>query len=203
MNSALPRFLWAFALSVSIISNVFPRDAHSSLEKGKQAYLRKDYRQAEKHFRAVTKAKPDFWFGHLFLGHSLFHSEKYEQAIPEYEKARELGLKSGEIEQLDERVIIDQLGMSYADSGQLERAKELFEGAIKRDPDYPMYYYILGCVFAEQGDLDEAIGRLKLGFERRTNMLPGEPYPNPRTDDSFTKFLGNEKFEAALKEMGF
>jgi tetratricopeptide (TPR) repeat protein len=93
--------------------------------------------------------------------------------------------------------------MAYGLSGRLDDAKALFEAAIQEDPSYPLYYYNLACTFAELGRMDEAISNLKLGFERRENMLAGETYPNPRMDDSFKRLLGEEKFEAALKEMGF
>ena len=75
----------------------------------------------------------------------------------------------------------------------------MFEAAIKKDPEYSMYYYNLACSHAELGNLDEALRNLKLGFERRQTVLPGEIYPDPRTDDSFKPFRGNDRFEAAMK----
>jgi hypothetical protein len=32
-------------------------------------------------------------------------------------------------------------------------------------------------------------------------MIEGEKIPNPRTDSSFEKFLKNEKFASALKDL--
>ncbi|HEU4402834.1 MAG TPA: tetratricopeptide repeat protein [Candidatus Polarisedimenticolia bacterium] len=180
-----------------------PRGAKADFEKGKAAYLAKDYSKAEKYLRALTKSIPDWDFPHLYLGHSLFYQEKFKESIPEYEKALALGSTSDKMEPRDDRILHDQLGMAYGLSGRLDDAKTLFEGAIKKDPEYPFYYYNLACTQAELGDLDGALGNLKLAYERKANFLPGESYPNPRQDDSFRKFLGNPRFEAAMKEIGF
>lgn len=183
-------------------SNV-PRGAKKDLEKAKAAYLKKDYREAEKRFRALVDSIPDLRFAHLYLGHSLFYQERYREAIPEYEKALALAGESEKVELLDERILNDQLGMAYGLSGRLEDARALFQGAIRKDPVYPLYYYNLACAEAEMGNLDEVLKNLKLASERRANFLPGESYPNPRQDDSFKKYLGDPRFEAALKELGF
>ena len=146
---------------------------------------------------------PEFGFAHLYLGHSLFYQEKYPESIPEYEKALALSGASEKMEPREERILNDQLGMAYGLTGRLEDAKRFFEGAIKKDPEYPLYYYSLACAQAELGDLDAALTNLKLAFERKANFLPGESFPNPREDDSFKRFLGNPKFEGAMKEIGF
>jgi len=180
-----------------------PHGAEKDFEKGKAAYVDKDYRKAEKYFRALTKSMPEFGFAHLYLGHSLFYQERFQESIPEYEKALAVGSTSEETKLRDERILNDQLGMAYGLSGRLEDAKRHFEGAIKKDPEYPFYYYNLACAEAELGNLDAALTNLKLAFERKTNFLPGEDYPNPREDDSFKKYLEDPKFEAAMKEIGF
>lgn len=180
-----------------------PRGAKADFEKGKAAYVEKNYPKAEKYFRALTKSIPDWDFPHLYLGHSLFYQEKFKESIPEYEKALALGDTSGKMEPRDEHILHDQLGMAYGLSGRLDDAKKLFEDAIKKDPGYPFSYYSLACAEAELGDLDGALSNLKLAYERKANFLPGESYPNPRQDDSFKRYLGNPQFEAAMKEIGF
>ena len=202
----MPRILVLIAVAV-LASGLPARSAsHATereFEKARDAYLRKDYVRAEKYLRALTESAPDFQFAHLYLGHSLFYQGKYKEAVPSYERARDLGAKSGTMTQDEERLLNDQLGMAYGLSGHLDRSKALFEEAIKKDPAYPMYYYNLGCVYAELDQIDPALSNLKEGYARRGRMLGEEKYPNPRTDESFKKYLGNEKFEAAMKEMGY
>jgi tetratricopeptide (TPR) repeat protein len=44
------------------------------------------------------------------------------------------------------------MGMAFGMSGQVDAARKVFLDAIKKDPDYPLYYYNLACADAEQGD---------------------------------------------------
>jgi tetratricopeptide (TPR) repeat protein len=180
-----------------------PGEVGRAYGEAMEPYGEKNYAKAEKLFRALTHTAPDLVLGHLYLGQSLFFQAKYHEAIPEYERGRDLAVKNGGVAQLNERVLSDQLGMSYALDGRLPDAKAVFETAIKRDPEYPMSYYNLACAFAELGNLDDALTNLKLGYARKDHMLPGETYPDPRTDDSFKKYLANEKFKAAMKELGY
>jgi tetratricopeptide (TPR) repeat protein len=197
--------LAAFALTVATIVPCLgaPDKAEARFEKAKDAYLRKDYRAAEKHFRALAKMAPDHLFTRMYLGHSLYYQEGYREAIPEYEKAVQINARSRELGAREERILTDNLGMSYGLSGQLTRAKQVFETAIQKDPGYPLYYYNLACTHAELGSFEPALDNLRLAFERRSGLLEGESFPNPRQDDSFARFLGKAEFERALLEMGF
>ena len=99
------------------------------------------------------------------------------------------------------RVLIDNLGMSYGISGDLPKAKATFEYGLSKDPKYPMFHYNLACTFAEMNDVDKAILSLQQAFQYKPNMIKGERFPDPWTDDSFQRFMNNEKFVNALKEM--
>jgi hypothetical protein len=48
-----------------------------------------------------------------------------------------------------------------------------------------------------------AIEMLKKAFALKQNMIEGEPIPDPRTDSSFEKYLANDAFQRALREIGF
>jgi tetratricopeptide (TPR) repeat protein len=180
-----------------------PGKEGEEFNKATEAYGAQNYAKAEKQFRALTRSTPDLALGHLYLGHSLYYQRKFHEAIPSYERARDLSAKGAALRQVNERILTDNLGIAYALDGRLPDSKALFEAAIRKDPQYPMYYYNLACTFAEMDDLDHAVDNLKLGFARKGQMLPGEDYPDPRTDDSFKRYLGNAKFQAAMKELGY
>ena len=91
--------------------------------------------------------------------------------------------------------------MAYGITGDLDKAKETFEYGISKDADYPMFYYNMACTYGEKDDMDKTIEYLKLAFDRRENMIPGENMPDPATDSSFQRFMKDEKFKAALKEL--
>ncbi len=92
------------------------------------------------------------------------------------------------------RFLVDQLSMSYGMAGDIARSRKINEEAIARDPRYPIYYYDLACADAEEGKADAARAHLQQAFDRRGNVLPGETFPDPASDDSFARLRDNEEF---------
>ena len=91
-------------------------------------------------------------------------------------------------------MVIDNLGMSYALTGDLQRAKETFEYGVSKDLSYPLFYYNLACTYAELDDVPQATTYLKKAPEYKANVLPGEGMPDPASDDSFKKLRKNKEF---------
>jgi hypothetical protein len=123
----------------------------------------------------------------------LYQHEMYKAAAPIFEQAL-AKLGDDKTQQTMRRVTIDQAGMSYGMSGDIPKARALFEAAIATDPDYPMYYYNLACADAEEKKLADARVHLQQAFARKQNMISGENLPDPRRDDSFLPYRGNKDF---------
>jgi tetratricopeptide (TPR) repeat protein len=172
------------------------------LQKGTADLQHHKYRDAEKHFRAAVQAQPDSWQAHAGLADSLF-AETSMECIPEYEKAKELADADKSVAPPQKRPIIDQLGVIYGMSGKFDESIETYQQAIAQDPDYPPYYYNLACSYSESGDLDKAIFNLQEAYRRKDKWPAPQSFPDPRKDDSFKNYLGNEQFKKALKDMGF
>lgn len=134
-------------------------------------------------------------------GSSYYLRHDFERAIGPYQRALDLEKEKRTLDKTIWKVLVDNLGMSYGITGDLDKAKETFEYGISKDPDYPMFYYNMACTYGEKKDMDKAIEYLKLAFDRRENMIEGEEMPDPATDSSFKRFMQNEKFKAALKEL--
>jgi tetratricopeptide (TPR) repeat protein len=134
-------------------------------------------------------------------GSAYYLKHDFESAIGPYQKALDLEKEKRTLDDTLWKVLIDNLGMSYGITGNLDKAKEIFEYGISKEPDYPMFYYNMACTYGEKEDMEKAIEYLKLAFDRRENMIPGEKIPNPATDSSFQRFMKDEKFKAALKEL--
>lgn len=98
------------------------------------------------------------------------------------------------------RAIVDNLGMSYGLSGDLQNSKRVYEDAIKVDSNYPNFYYSLACTYAEMSDLDNTLKNLDLAFQNRSNVIDGEGFPDPKEDPSFKKYLKNDSFKKLLKK---
>ncbi len=124
----------------------------------------------------------------------LYLQHDYKGAIGPYSHALELEKVNPKLEKSLWIVLVDNLGMSYGITGNLQKAKETFEYGVSKDPEYPIFYYNLACTYAEMDDATEAKGYLQKAFDHKANALPGEGMPDPRTDDSFKKLMKNKEF---------
>jgi tetratricopeptide (TPR) repeat protein len=134
-------------------------------------------------------------------GSTYYLDRNFKKAIGPYQKALDLEKEKRTLSDTLWKVLVDNLGMSYGISGNLKKAKETFEYGISKAPDYPLFYYNLACTYGEMDEMDRAIEQLRLAFARKENMIPGEHIPDPARDSSFSRFLNNPKFQAALKEL--
>jgi len=125
---------------------------------------------------------------------ALYLQHDYKDAIGPYSQALELEKINPKLGKAFWYVMIDNLGMSYALTGDLQRAKETFAYGVNRDPGYPLFYYNLACTYAELDDVAEATGYLKKAFDHKANVLPGETMPDPASDDSFKELRKNKEF---------
>ena len=126
-------------------------------------------------------------------GSRFYLQHDYKGAIGPYSHALELEKANPELEKSLWYVLVDNLGMSYGITGDLQKAKETFEYGVSKDLTYPLFHYNLACTYAEMGDAAEAGNFLKKAFEYKANFLPGESMPDPRKDDSFKKLMKNNK----------
>jgi len=134
-------------------------------------------------------------------GSRFYLQHDFERAIPPYQAALDMEKNERTLEQNLWRVLVDNLGMAYGITGDLKKAKETFEYGLSKDPKYPMFHYNMACTYAEMDDAENAIQYLRSAFDNKQNMIKGERFPNPWTDDSFQRFMNNDKFVSALKEI--
>ena len=99
------------------------------------------------------------------------------------------------------RVVTDQLVMSLGMGGDTKGARAVAEKAILADPDYPLNYYNLACADAEEGNVAQAKTHLKQAFDRRANVIEGEPMPDPTQDDSILKLKSDPAFWAFVQSL--
>jgi tetratricopeptide (TPR) repeat protein len=146
-------------------------------------------------------SRPSQVMKYLEEGSRYYLQHDFRKAIGPYAKALELEKVESTLGPTLWRVLIDNLGMAYGISGDLEKAKETFEYGLSEDATYPMFFYNLACTYAEMNDLDGAILNLKLAFKNKDNVIEGERVPDPSTDDSFQRFMKDAKFLATLREI--
>jgi hypothetical protein len=99
------------------------------------------------------------------------------------------------------RIATDQLVMALGMTGKIKDGRVVAEEAVAADPDYPINYYNLACIDAEQGDVAGARAHLKQAFDRRANVLKGESMPDPTQDDSILKLKKDQAFWAFVQAL--
>ena len=124
----------------------------------------------------------------------LYLRHDFKGAIGPYSQALELEKVNPTLEKPLWYMVIDNLGMSYGITGDLQNAKGIFEYGVSKDPTYPLFYYNLACTYAEMGDAAQAGNYLKKAFDYKANVLPGENMPDPTKDDSFKKLMKDKEF---------
>jgi len=134
-------------------------------------------------------------------GSQLYLAQNYKAAISPYQQALDLEKRKPSLSVTMFRILVDNLGIAYGLTGDLKHAEETFDYGISRDPAYPMFHYNQACTYAELDDLDRAIAQLGLAYKYKQNLIPGEEFPDPRTDDSFQRYLKNARFLGFLKSV--
>jgi|SRR5437870_575722 len=179
------------------------RSGDALAERAREEFREHKYQAAERDFRAITRRDPSNVYAQLFLGQCLFAQQKYVDASTSFEEARELEQKHAVLSLDQKRILGDQLAMAYGMAGQPKKARVVLEEAIRRDPDYALNYYNLACAFAELGERDRMLVNISLAFKHKEHMLQGEQLPDPRSDQSFQKYLQDKQFIKLMNELGF
>ena len=134
----------------------------------------------------------------LFYAQVLFDKQHMAKAAaPLFEKALNLVPHDGApfpSALIAKRVTRDQAGMAYGISGNLAKARAIFDQGVAEDPNYPLYYYNLACADAGENKLAEARAHLQQAFQHQADVNPGESMPDPTVDDSFTPYRNDKEF---------
>lgn len=92
------------------------------------------------------------------------------------------------------RNIIDQLSTAYDRTDQADKGRAMNEAALKTDADYPMYYYNLARIDAEDFKQAEAKAHLQQAWDHKANLPAGQQMPDPTKDPSLQKLKTKSDF---------
>ena len=138
----------------------------------------------------------------LVYAQLLYKSQQYGGAAPLFEEAlMKLKDEPSAATKNGKRVLVDQAGMAYGMSGEIGKARAIFEKALAEDPDYPLYYYNLACADAEENKLADARLHLQQAFARKANLIAGETMPEPTKDGSFLPHRDGQDFWTFLQSL--
>jgi len=197
------RRLCLFFIVLSLATSLWSQNKKTTekLQRAETAFNKGDVGTAEKLLREVIKSDSNSIEGHDMLGILLSSTRRYSQAAPEFARALELDNQQKELSLEQRRQVIDGEAVSYAQSGDLQKAKALYLAALKDDPNFTLYNYNLACVYAELHDLDSALPHLQKAWDMRITLPKGTAFPDPRKDSSFKDYYNNPKFQEVVRNM--
>lgn len=172
-------------------------------QRARQEFQDAKYTDAERDFREITRRVPSNLYAQFFLGESLFKQQKFADAVLPFEKALQLESGGEWLTSDQHRILVDQLVIAYGISGNLKKVHTVLDDAIRQDPDYPLNYYNLACAFAEEGEKAKMLTNLSIAFQHKDHVLKGEQMPDPRSDDSFLKYVHDVEFIKLMKQIGY
>jgi tetratricopeptide (TPR) repeat protein len=133
-------------------------------------------------------------------GNQYFLRQQFDKAIGPYQEALDLEKKEPKLTGTQWQVLIDNLAMAFGITGKLAASEEVLKYGLSKDPNYAMFYFIRADGYAERDDLTNTMKYLRLALMYKNNVIPGEKLPDPRTDDSFGRFLKNDEFKKLAAE---
>jgi tetratricopeptide (TPR) repeat protein len=133
------------------------------------------------------------------LGSLAFLQHNYTEAILYYQNILDREKEYPTLQTTYWYVLIDNLGMSYGISGNLNKAEEVFRYGISKEDTYPLFYYNLACTYAERDDMETTLKYLELAYKFKDNIIQGETFPDPMQDDSFQRFVHTSVFVDAVQ----
>ncbi len=86
-------------------------------------------------------------------------------------------------------------------NGDYQKALEVLNYGLTKDPNYPMYFWVKARIMADLGDEGATLSMLQMAVKNRKNLLKGEKLPDPRRDDAFNLLALKESFRVKITEI--
>lgn len=119
----------AFLVLFNIVFFSAQENYNTLVYKGNQEFDKKNYESSSSKYMEAVKLNEKDFTAHYNLGNSLYKRKMYEEAKAEFEKAEKLSTNIS-----DKTASLYNLGNSYMQTNDSEKAAELYKKALKQDP---------------------------------------------------------------------
>ncbi|GJQ61902.1 MAG: hypothetical protein SCALA702_09550 [Melioribacteraceae bacterium] len=135
------------------------------------------YSEAEEAFAKCITANAEFALAYNSLGGTYFIDGKYQEAIDNFLKFKELATKKSHKEKADEYIARSyaKLGLSAKNDGKFKQSIDYLKKAVEHF-DYDAAYLALAQVYVEQGEYDSALEAADKAANYRKSIPKGGPY---------------------------
>jgi len=149
---------WFLSKHPYIFSTKKPADYYTESQK---LIVEQNYEEAIKLLEEGTKKYPKDLKLKTQLAQAYFDAKKYDEAIKEYEKVNQKEQNA---------TSINNLANVYRDKGDIAKAKELYQEAIKLDPKSSSPYLNLSSILNAEGNFSESISLLEEGRKAQNSV---------------------------------
>lgn len=128
MNTKI--IILSFIVAFSFSNFLFGQKNYRTLVyEGNQKFNGKDYDGASSKYMEAVKSNEKDFTAHYNLGNALYKNKKYEEAKAEFEKAQSLSQTLP-----DKAAALHNLGNTYMQMNQPEKAADYYKQSLKQDP---------------------------------------------------------------------
>ncbi|MEI7489084.1 MAG: tetratricopeptide repeat protein, partial [Chryseobacterium sp.] len=123
-------FFLSFMIAFAFSGSLFGQDSYRTLVyEGNQKFNGKNYDGASSKYMEAIKSNEKDFTAHYNLGNALYKNKKYDEAKAEFEKAQKLSQTIP-----DKAAALHNLGNTYMQMKQPEKAAEYYKQSLKQDP---------------------------------------------------------------------
>jgi tetratricopeptide (TPR) repeat protein len=125
------KILFLSLMTVFSFSNLLfgQKNYKTLVYEGNQKFNGKDYDGASSRYMEAVKSNEKDFTAHYNLGNALYKSKKYEEAKAEFERAQSLSQTTP-----DKAAALHNLGNTYMQMNQPEKAADYYKQSLKQDP---------------------------------------------------------------------
>lgn len=138
---------------------------------------------------------------HFRAGSAPYLRGQFNHAIPHYEQAIALERAHPVLSKSLWRVLVHNLGIAYAATGDLARAKATIEYGLSQDTMNPLFHYDLARTYAGMNERDGAMQALHDAFLHFRQGPERDPIPDPRQDVSFRRLMLDPAFRTLTESL--
>lgn len=151
--------------------------------------------------RLVDTSSPASSYDYYHRGRLLFLRKDYTAAAAALGEAlaRERGRR--QLDQTSWRDLVAKLADASGAAGDTARAKEVLEYGAGEEPSNRFFLMGLARLYASLGDVDKTLDALGKAFAAVRRENPRAPLPDLKNDPAFKRFMRDERFVKAVKEM--
>lgn len=144
----------------NLVDNPYAWQAHNHM--GAVLYMQGKVDEAQPHFAAAVKYKPENPESHNNLGLSYGRQGDMDTAIKEYYRAVEI--------KGDDPAMRANLGNGLLQARRYDEAVAQFEECLRMDPNNPAIHCNIGYAFQQQGRINEAVEHYRRALQLDPNM---------------------------------